>query len=110
MTVSIMNNCEYCIHSHTHFARQKGLTDEQYNEVLEVMGGARNPDGKGKVSTYYRIQASGKVSNHDLPRGIEAVVMRQGSRGKMKYIVVYWRDNFIVKEKEKEQENASEST
>jgi AhpD family alkylhydroperoxidase len=38
LTVSIMNNCEYCIHSHTHFAKQKGMTPEQYNELLQVIG------------------------------------------------------------------------
>ena len=38
LSVSIMNNCEYCIHSHTHFARQKGLTDDQYNEMLDIIG------------------------------------------------------------------------
>ena len=38
LTVSIMNNCEYCIHSHTYFARQKGMTDEQYNEMLDIIG------------------------------------------------------------------------
>lgn len=38
LTVSIMNNCEYCIHSHTFFAKQKGLTDAQYNEMLDVIG------------------------------------------------------------------------
>lgn len=38
LTVSIMNNCEYCIHSHSYFARQKGLTEEQYNEMLDIIG------------------------------------------------------------------------
>jgi AhpD family alkylhydroperoxidase len=38
LTVSIMNNCEYCIHSHTYFARQKGMTEEQYNEMLDIIG------------------------------------------------------------------------
>lgn len=38
LTVSIMNNCEYCIHSHSHFAKQKGLTKEQYMEMLNVIG------------------------------------------------------------------------
>ena len=37
LAVSIMNNCEYCIHSHSHFARQKGMTDAQYTELLEVI-------------------------------------------------------------------------
>ena len=38
LTVSIMNGCEYCIHSHTVFARQKGMTDAQYNDMLRVIG------------------------------------------------------------------------
>ncbi len=38
LTVSIMNNCEYCIHTHTHFARQKGMTDQQYAEMLDIIG------------------------------------------------------------------------
>ncbi len=38
LTVSIINNCEYCIHSHTQFARQKGMTDEQYYAMLDVIG------------------------------------------------------------------------
>lgn len=38
LTVSIMNNCEYCIHSHTYFAKQKGMTMAQYNDMLRVIG------------------------------------------------------------------------
>jgi AhpD family alkylhydroperoxidase len=37
LTVSIMNACEYCIHSHSHFARQKGMTPEMYSELLAVI-------------------------------------------------------------------------
>jgi AhpD family alkylhydroperoxidase len=38
LAVSIMNDCEYCIHTHSHFARQKGMTDAQYSEFLAVIG------------------------------------------------------------------------
>lgn len=38
LAVSIMNNCEYCIHSHSFFARQKGMTEAQYGEFLAVIG------------------------------------------------------------------------
>jgi AhpD family alkylhydroperoxidase len=38
LAVSIMNNCEYCIHTHTHFAKMKGMTPEQYSEFLAVIG------------------------------------------------------------------------
>ena len=43
--VSISNSCEYCIHSHTASARKKGLTDEQYRELLEVIGLAHHTNG-----------------------------------------------------------------
>ncbi len=33
-----MNDCEYCIHTHSHFARQKGMTAGQYNEMLDIIG------------------------------------------------------------------------
>ncbi|HRK19729.1 MAG TPA: carboxymuconolactone decarboxylase family protein [Hyphomicrobiaceae bacterium] len=37
LAVSISNKCEYCIHSHTAFAKAKGLTETQYNEFLRVI-------------------------------------------------------------------------
>jgi AhpD family alkylhydroperoxidase len=38
IAVSISNNCDYCIHSHTASARAKGMTDAQYGELLAVVG------------------------------------------------------------------------
>jgi AhpD family alkylhydroperoxidase len=38
VAVSVANACEYCIHSHTAAARAKGMTDEQYNELLAIIG------------------------------------------------------------------------
>ncbi|MBL6725169.1 MAG: carboxymuconolactone decarboxylase family protein [Rubripirellula sp.] len=38
MAVSISNQCEYCIHSHTASARHRGMTDEMYSEFLAVVG------------------------------------------------------------------------
>jgi len=38
--VSITNNCEYCIHSHTAGAFSKGMTDSQYQELLAVVSTA----------------------------------------------------------------------
>lgn len=45
MAVSIANNCTYCIHSHTASARAKGLSDEQYEEFLAVVGMAFQTNG-----------------------------------------------------------------
>ena len=38
VAVSIANNCDYCIHSHTSAARAKGMTPEMYGELLAVVG------------------------------------------------------------------------
>jgi AhpD family alkylhydroperoxidase len=38
VAVSVTNGCEYCIASHTASARAKGMTDEQYGELLAVVG------------------------------------------------------------------------
>lgn len=37
IAVSVANKCEYCIHSHTAAARAKGMTPEQYAELLAVI-------------------------------------------------------------------------
>ena len=38
IAVSTINGCSYCVHSHTAAARAKGLTGEQYTELLAVIG------------------------------------------------------------------------
>jgi AhpD family alkylhydroperoxidase len=37
IAVSIMNSCDYCIHSHTAAATAKGMTTGQYQELLAVI-------------------------------------------------------------------------
>jgi AhpD family alkylhydroperoxidase len=38
VAVSITNNCEYCICSHTASARKAGMTDEMLSELIAVVG------------------------------------------------------------------------
>lgn len=38
IAVSVTNNCNYCIASHSASARAKGMTDEQFAELLAVIG------------------------------------------------------------------------
>jgi AhpD family alkylhydroperoxidase len=38
IAVSIAHSCPYCIHSHTASARAKGMTEEEYNELLAIVG------------------------------------------------------------------------
>jgi len=37
LAVSIVNNCEYCVHSHSAAARAKGMTSAQHAEVLKIV-------------------------------------------------------------------------
>ena len=37
IAVSATNKCHYCVHSHTAAARAKGMTPEQYAELLAVI-------------------------------------------------------------------------
>lgn len=37
LAVSIVNNCSYCVHSHTAGARAKGMTQAQHAEVLSIV-------------------------------------------------------------------------
>jgi AhpD family alkylhydroperoxidase len=45
VAVSVANGCAYCVHSHTAAARAKGMTPEQYGELLAVIGMAMQTNG-----------------------------------------------------------------
>ncbi len=38
IAVSVANGCSYCVHSHTAAARSKGMSAEQYGELLTIIG------------------------------------------------------------------------
>ena len=38
IAISVTNNCEYCVKSHTTAARAKGMTDEMLGELMAVVG------------------------------------------------------------------------
>lgn len=38
LAISITNQCNYCIASHTAGARTKGMTDDQWKELIDVIG------------------------------------------------------------------------
>ena len=52
IAVSVTNNCEYCIHSHTASARAKGMTDAMFAELLAVTGLANETN---RLANGYRI-------------------------------------------------------
>lgn len=52
VAVSVTNNCEYCIHSHTAAARAKGMSDVMLAELLAVVGLANETN---RLSNGYRV-------------------------------------------------------
>ncbi len=46
VAVSIANNCDYCIHSHTASAFAKGMSEAQYQELLAVVGMAHQTNAQ----------------------------------------------------------------
>jgi len=45
IAVSVANNCDYCIHSHTASAFNKGMTPGQHEELMAVIGMAHQTNG-----------------------------------------------------------------
>jgi AhpD family alkylhydroperoxidase len=52
VAVSVTNNCEYCMHSHTAAARAKGMSDEMLAELLAVVGLANETN---RLANGYRV-------------------------------------------------------
>ena len=38
IAVSVAHGCSYCIHSHTAAARAKGMTEQEYAELVAIVG------------------------------------------------------------------------
>jgi AhpD family alkylhydroperoxidase len=53
VAVSVTNNCHYCIASHTASARNKGMTDEMFQELQAVIGMANETN---KLVTGYQVE------------------------------------------------------
>jgi len=52
VAVSVTNNCQYCMHSHTAAARAKGMTDDMLAELLAVVGLANETN---RLADGYRV-------------------------------------------------------
>ncbi len=53
VAVSVTNQCEYCIATHTASARDKGLTDAQFKELTAVVGMANETN---KLVKGYQVE------------------------------------------------------
>jgi AhpD family alkylhydroperoxidase len=53
VAVSVTNQCDYCIASHTVSARTKGMTDAQFKELMSVVGMANETN---RLVTGYQVE------------------------------------------------------
>jgi AhpD family alkylhydroperoxidase len=53
VAVSVSNQCGYCIASHTASARNKGMTDEMFKELMAVVGMANETN---RLSAGYQVE------------------------------------------------------
>ena len=53
VAVSVTNQCGYCIASHTASARHKGMTDDQFRELMAVVGMANETN---RLAAGYQIE------------------------------------------------------
>ena len=53
IAVSVTNQCPYCIASHTSSARQKGLTDAMFHELMAVVGMANETN---RLASGYQVE------------------------------------------------------
>jgi len=53
VAVSVSNQCDYCIASHTASARNKGMTDEMFKELMAVVGMANETN---RLSAEYQVE------------------------------------------------------
>jgi AhpD family alkylhydroperoxidase len=60
IAVSVTNNCEYCVHSHTAAARGKGMTAAMFHELLAVVALANETN---RFANGYRIDVDDRFKN-----------------------------------------------
>ena len=53
VAVSVTNQCGYCIASHTAAAKNKGMTDDQFRELMAVVGMANESN---RLSAGYQVE------------------------------------------------------
>ena len=60
VAVSVTNQCEYCIASHTASARNKGMTDAQFKELMSVVGMANETN---RLAAGYQVEVDERFKN-----------------------------------------------
>ena len=52
LAVSVANQCDYCVNSHSYMARKKGMTEEMFEEFVSIVTLAQKGN---KIATAYRV-------------------------------------------------------
>ena len=60
IAVSVTNNCEYCIHSHTAAARAKGMSPAMFDELVAVVSLA---NATNRLANGYRIDVDERFAS-----------------------------------------------
>ena len=53
IAVSVTNNCEYCVSSHSAAARAKGMTEEMFGELMEIVALANKTN---RLAIGYKVE------------------------------------------------------
>lgn len=62
VAVSVTNNCDYCINSHTAAARRAGMTDAQFAELIQVVALA---NAGNRIANGYQVEVDERFRSPD---------------------------------------------
>jgi AhpD family alkylhydroperoxidase len=61
VAVSVTNQCDYCIASHSAAARKKGMTEAMFHELMAVVGMANETN---RLAAGYQVEIDEEFKNH----------------------------------------------
>ena len=64
VAVSVSNQCDYCIASHTVSARRKGMTDQMFKELMAVVGMANETN---RLVAGYQVEIDDQFKTNGQP-------------------------------------------
>ena len=67
IAVSVTNQCDYCIASHTASAHKQGMTDAQFKELISVVGMANETN---RLVAGYQVEVDGRFKPPPAPSSV----------------------------------------
>src|ERR1700694_1403596 len=74
VAVSVSNQCDYCIASHTAAAQKKGMTDAMFKELMAVVGMAHETNGLGAG---YQVEIASQFKSGRQPLAGNRLIERE---------------------------------